>query len=166
MNLDICVEHDGWKENDVHSITNDCAKAVFSELQLPCRNVEICFLFTDDNEVRVLNKTYRGIDKPTNVLSFATGNIKDIKNNCSDVCNSDIISPSICILGSVALAYETIKGETDGVDVSFDDHLRHLVVHSVLHLLGYDHIDNTEAERMEALEIKILKSLNVANPYQ
>ena len=167
MNLEISIEHNGWKRSNVRSIVSNCVNAVFSELKLNHYNVEICFLFTDDEEVRVLNKTYRGIDKPTNVLSFPADDIDDIESDFGDVCGCDTLGCSTCILGSVAIAYETVERETDEqTDVSFDDHLRHLIVHSVLHLLGYDHIGDAEAEQMESLEIKILESLNVANPYQ
>lgn len=167
MNLEICIENDRWKRCNIRSIVSNCVDAVFAELKLNHYNVEICFLFTNDEEVRVLNKTYRGIDKPTNVLSFPADNIDDIESDCGDVCGcGDDAVCNICILGSVALAYETVDRESSDGGISFDDHLRHLIVHSVLHLLGYDHIGEAEAEQMESLEIKILKSLNVANPYQ
>ncbi|MBQ7673989.1 MAG: rRNA maturation RNase YbeY [Alphaproteobacteria bacterium] len=166
MNLEISIEYEPWNKSNIRSIVNNCVNAVFSELNINHYNVEICFLFTNDEEVRVLNRTYRGIDKPTNVLSFPADNIDDIESDCGDVCGCDTFGCNTCVLGSVALAYETLEREIVDTSVSFDDHLRHLVVHSVLHLLGYDHIGETEAEQMESLEIKILKSLNVADPYQ
>ncbi|MBR1733926.1 MAG: rRNA maturation RNase YbeY [Alphaproteobacteria bacterium] len=166
MNLEISIEHKPWNRSNIRSIVNTCVNAVFSELNLNHYNVEICFLFTNDEEVQVLNRTYRGIDKPTNVLSFPADNIDDIESDCGDVCCCDNFGCNICILGSVALAYETVEREVEDTDISFDDHLKHLIIHSVLHLLGYDHIGEAEAEQMESLEIKILKSLNVADPYQ
>ncbi len=70
MNLEISIEHNGWKRSNVRSIVSNCVNAVFSELKLNHYNVEICFLFTDDEEVRVLNRTYRGIDKPKMCFLF------------------------------------------------------------------------------------------------
>ncbi|MDR2268306.1 MAG: rRNA maturation RNase YbeY [Holosporaceae bacterium] len=163
MNLDVCVEYDPWSRSDVKAITDECVMAVFAELKLNHYNVEICFLFTDDKELHVLNKTYCGIDNPTNVLSFPADSLADIPtddeyddNDC--YCNS-------CILGSVAMAYETIERESVEQGKAFEEHLKHMIVHSVLHLLGYDHSNPPQAERMEQLEIKILGDLNIANPY-
>ena len=73
---------------------------------------------------------------------------------------------NICILGSVAIAYETVEQESAEQEKDFDDHLSHLVIHSVLHLLGHDHITEPEAEQMESIEIKVLKKLNIKNPYE
>jgi probable rRNA maturation factor len=161
MNLDISVEYDPWSRIDVKSITDECVRAVFAGLQLNHYNVEICFLFTDDEELQMLNKTYRGIDKPTNVLSFPADSLADIPEDEYDgdcCCNS-------CILGSVAMAYETIERESEEQEKAFEEHLKHMIVHSVLHLLGYDHSNLQQAEQMEQLEIRILGNLNVANPY-
>ncbi|MDR2794639.1 MAG: rRNA maturation RNase YbeY [Holosporaceae bacterium] len=178
MNLEISVEYDPWSRCDVQSITDECVLAVFSELKLNHYNVEICFLFTDDEELQILNKIYRGVDKTTNVLAFPADSIDNIEgdhseyteDDDSDNCdvhgeNDDTYCCNICILGSAALAYDTIERESLEQGKTFEDHLKHLVVHAVLHLLGYDHIDSSRAEQMEDLEIKILSHLEVANPY-
>jgi probable rRNA maturation factor len=151
MNLEISVTYDSWNEEEVRPIAMECAKAVFSAVGLSKNNVEICLLFADDEEVRILNKTYRGIDKPTNVLSFPM--------------ESPLDSDDYYILGSIALAFETIKRESLEQKKSFHDHLKHLVVHSLLHLFRYDHANENEAEQMEMLEVAILKKMNVKNPY-
>ncbi|GHT94403.1 endoribonuclease YbeY [Alphaproteobacteria bacterium] len=167
MNLEISVECDRWSRSDVKSITDKCVSAVFSELKLNHYNVEICFLFTDDGELQILNNTYRGIDKPTNVLSFPADSIDNVLGDGygSDEENDGECCSNWCVLGSIAMAYETIDRESTEQEKSFDNHLMHLVVHGVLHLLGYDHGDSSNAEQMENLEIKILSGLNVANPY-
>ncbi|MDR1362098.1 MAG: rRNA maturation RNase YbeY [Holosporaceae bacterium] len=168
MNLDILIEYDSWSRCDVKSITAMCVEAVFGELGLNHYNVEICFLFTDDEELKILNKTYRGIDKPTNVLSFPASSLDTRLADECDCCNNyetDGYCCNICVLGSVAMAYEIIELESREQEKTFDDHLKHMVIHSVLHLLGYDHSGHQQAELMEQLEIKILGDLNIANPY-
>ncbi|GHU12866.1 endoribonuclease YbeY [Alphaproteobacteria bacterium] len=166
MNLEISVECDGWSRCDVKSITGRCVSAVFSELKLNHYNVEICFLFTDDEELQILNNTYRGINKPTNVLSFPADSIDNASEDyCIDDENDGKHCSNWCVLGSIAMAYETIDRESTEQEKSFDDHLMHLVVHGVLHLLGYDHSDSSDAGQMETLEVEILSGLNVANPY-
>ena len=198
MNIEIIIENDNWNSKEVEKLINDATKAVFSYLKLQNDDIGISVLCTNDEEIRILNKTYRGIDSSTNVLSFPMdsdseyedfdyddfdeGDLSDLdfessedKNcdcdescccNCSDCDCHEETSDDACVLGCTAFAYETIDRESKEQGKSFDDHMKHLVVHSVLHLLGYDHIENEEAEKMEDLEIKILKTLGVNNPYQ
>ncbi len=163
MNIEISIENDAWDDLDVDSIADECVEATFSELKLNGKCVEICMLFTDDNEVRTLNKTFRGIDSATNVLSFPATPIDDCC--CDDECDCGCHEHD-CILGSVAIAYETMKRESEEQGKTLEEHLRHLIVHSTLHLLGYDHIEAAEAKEMENLEVKILKRLGVEDPYQ
>ncbi|MDR2107006.1 MAG: rRNA maturation RNase YbeY [Holosporaceae bacterium] len=158
MNLEISVEGDFWQEKEAESVASECARAVFAEVGFKEDNIEVCFLFTTDDEIRVLNKTYRGADKPTNVLSFPADFLAESDNE-----EEDEGFPRI--LGSIAVAFETVKRESEEQKKSFIDHLRHLVVHGMLHLLRYDHAKDEEAELMEALEVKILERLGVGNPY-
>jgi probable rRNA maturation factor len=112
---------------------------------------EVSVLLTSDAEVRALNARFRGQDKPTNVLSFpaaASGQLAE--------------SPT---LGDIALAFETLAREAEDSGVPLADHYRHLVAHGFLHLIGYDHQTDEEAERMEALERRVLARLGVADPY-
>lgn len=113
--------------------------------------LELSVALADDGKVRELNRDYRGQDKPTNVLSFEAG--------------EDPMPGQPRILGDVVLARETCAREAVEGDKSFNDHLTHLTVHGVLHLLGYDHIDSDEAEEMEALEVEILAEMGIGNPY-
>ncbi len=109
----------------------------------------VTILLTDDKEVRGLNSNYRKKNKPTNVLSFPDGET-----------HGDFIS-----LGDIVLAYDTIAREADDQGKKFVHHAQHLVVHGVLHLLGYDHEIDDEADAMEKREIKILGLMGIANPY-
>jgi probable rRNA maturation factor len=111
-------------------------------------DVSLCL--ADDAALRALNLSWRGIDKPTNVLSFPAAPGRPGE------------APA---LGDIALAYETLAREAEDLGISLADHYRHLLVHGFLHLIGYDHETDGEAERMEALETKILARLGVADPY-
>ena len=105
---------------------------------------------TDDAEQQGLNRDWRGIDKPTNVLSFP---------------QIEPFGPVTGILGDIVLARETLEREAVELGKPFNDHYTHLVVHGFLHILGYDHIDEAEALVMEGLETKILATLGIPDPY-
>jgi probable rRNA maturation factor len=111
-------------------------------------SAEVSVRLVDDNDIRALNARWRGLDEPTNVLSFPAAPLAG--------------SP---LLGDIVVAYETSEREAWDEGVGLSDHLAHLIVHGFLHLLGFDHRDAEEAERMEALEIRILEEVGVANPY-
>lgn len=112
---------------------------------------EIAISLADDARVREANRAFRQKDAPTNVLSFPGAPPERIGR-----------SP---FLGDIILAYETVAGEAEAEGKRIEDHLAHLVVHGVLHLIGYDHMTDDEAERMERLETAILASLAIADPY-
>ena len=116
--------------------------------------VEVTIVLTDDADIRALNKTHRGIDKATNVLSFPA------------YAPDEPQPPGVAApLGDIVLAYETIAREAEAQGKAFTDHLTHLIIHGTLHLLGHDHEEDDEAEAMEALEVRILDGLGIKNPY-
>jgi probable rRNA maturation factor len=121
----------------------------------PPERLEISLLLTDDAQVRQLNRDYRHKDKPTNVLSFPA--LDD---------DTPIPPEGPVLLGDVIIARETTEREAYEESKSLKNHLSHLVVHGVLHLLGYDHIEDDEAEEMESLERSILGALGVPDPYE
>jgi probable rRNA maturation factor len=116
---------------------------------------ELAVMLTDDSGIRTLNNNWRGIDKPTNVLSFPAlpptggGGPNDAPR----------------MLGDIAIAYQTMRAEADDEQKPFDHHLSHLAVHGFLHLIGYDHEKDDDAEAMEALETEILAQLGIPDPY-
>lgn len=109
------------------------------------KNAEVSIILTDDSEIHQINKQYRNVDRPTNVLSFELGD---------DV-----------LLGDIYISYDTVKKEAREQEISFHDHVAHMVVHGVLHLMGYDHITDDEAQIMEFKEIKVLQKMGINNPY-
>ena len=116
----------------------------------PC---EVTLVLTDDDEMRELNRTWRGKDSSTNVLSFPAGEPVGEAHG----------EPSP--LGDIVLAGETVIEEAKVKGIPAADHAAHLVVHGMLHLLGFDHERDADAERMEALETKVLAGLGIADPY-
>ena len=107
-------------------------------------------MLTDDATIRAMNAQWRGIDKPTNVLSFPAG---------------ESLRARSAHLGDIAIACETVAREAAAENKAFLDHLAHLAVHGYLHLIGFDHETDPEAERMEHLETRILAGLGIADPY-
>jgi probable rRNA maturation factor len=120
--------------------------------------VEVAVRLTDDAEVHQLNRDFRGKDKPTNVLSFPQ--VQD--DLLESLANSD---DGEILLGDIVLARETCAREAEEKGISLEDHATHLIVHGTLHLVGYDHMDDASAGAMEAIEVKALASLGLANPY-
>ena len=108
-------------------------------------DAEVSIILTNDKNIHKLNRQYRGIDRPTNVLSFELGD--------------DIL------LGDVYISFETVQREAADANISIAEHTAHMVVHGVLHLQGYDHIKNRDAKKMEKTEVEILKTLGIKNPY-
>ena len=121
----------------------------------PSGPVELAVTLADDRRQRRLNRDWRGLDRPTNVLSFTAWE----PGGCAP-------SMAPVLLGDVVLAFETVSREADEQGKPLADHLSHLTVHGVLHLLGYDHATPAEAALMEALETAILAQLGIPDPYR
>ena len=123
----------------------------------PDITVEISLRFVDDETIRELNREYRGRDNATNVLSFPMMEPEELEH--PPVPGSEIL------LGDIVIAYETTQREAQEQDKLLAAHVTHLIVHGTLHLLGYDHEDDADAEAMEALERSILATLGLPDPY-
>lgn len=129
------------------------ATALARNIKLPGRRNAATVLLSSDAHVRLLNRQWRGQDKPTNVLSFPAGSPPG-RGGLGPVN-----------LGDLILAEETLADEAAELRITPQDHFQHLVLHGLLHLLGYDHETDAEAEAMEALETRILATIGVADPY-
>jgi len=126
------------------------------------RRFEVSVILTDDREVRTLNRDFRGIDKPTNVLSFPQINLETFKKSSFDAFPKNVHIP----LGDIVLGFQTILRETREQKKTIENHTVHLIIHGVLHLLGYDHMRLKDAKVMEKLECDILQSLGYPDPYK
>ena len=143
--IEISIKSAGWSGiGDLDELTNSAIHAAWRHAGRP-QSGEFSVLFADDAAMRALNFKFRGLDEPTNVLSFPS-------------------DPPL--MGDIVLAAETVAREASAQSKSLANHLCHLIVHGALHLMGHDHQTGEEAERMEALEIAALAELGVSNPYR
>ena len=148
MGLVITCQKESLIEEDLKIKFNDAFLLICNEEQIKQCSINVRIM--DDKEMQELNKKFRGKDASTNVLSFT---------------NEDISKPITGNLGDIAISYEFVKNESEELDVDFDDHMIHMLIHGVYHILGFDHESNTMAEVMENKEIKLLEKLNIRNPY-
>jgi probable rRNA maturation factor len=153
--IDILVEAGDWPdEPELERIARRALDGVLAEIGADSRVAsELSVVFTDDAHIRALNAGWRSKDKPTNVLSFPAFAADGGK----------VLPP---MLGDVVLAAETVAAEARNEDKPLADHMTHLIVHGILHLIGYDHEIDAEAEMMEQAERRILASLAIPDPYK
>jgi probable rRNA maturation factor len=149
--VEIIVESPLWEaepgiEGALQRAVAETSAAITTE------DVELAIVLTNDARIRALNHAWRGFDKPTNVLSFPAGDRGGGEG-----------SPAL--LGDIVIAYETTKREAQAQGTPFLHHLTHLTVHGFLHLRGYNHEADDEAETMERLERQILARLDIPDPY-
>jgi probable rRNA maturation factor len=147
--LDVLVEAEPWNEHrDLQPLLRRAVDAAADELSTSA--AELAIVLTDDSTIRVLNRRWRGKDAATNVLSFP----------------AEVPAGAPALLGDIVLAYETVarEGRRDGKP--FPHHVAHLAVHGFLHLCGYDHERDSDAETMEQLERTILRRLDIPDPYR
>ena len=153
VHYDMAINAEGWQnEETLRRLVDSVLQATLRELGFNNIDSELSLVFTNDADIREINAKWRHIDKPTNVLSFPAFALQPGQEPGE-------------ILGDIVIARETVEREAAEEDKSFDDHLSHLVVHGLLHLMGYDHQNDDEAEQMETLERKILASLGISDPY-
>jgi probable rRNA maturation factor len=153
--VDVTIADTAWAAllPDAAAIAEETAAAAWRSVAGPAAGpAEISILLADDAAVQDLNRAHRGQDKPTNVLSFPIGDTVPVEG-----------MPTM--LGDVVLASGVVAREAVAQEKAVAAHFRHLLVHGVLHLAGYDHIADRDAETMESLEVEILAGLAVPNPY-
>jgi probable rRNA maturation factor len=154
LQLQIEIDDGDWPpEKHTEKLLAPIVETLLKEIELPRPRMAATITLATDAVVRDLNKQWRKQDKPTNVLSFP--------NNL----DAPATKGEPVFLGDVIVARETLAREAIEQNISFDHHLSHLVLHGILHLTGYDHETDAEAEVMEALETRILTRLGLADPY-
>ncbi len=150
ISLDFRIESGDWPDA-VETTSRRAISLALARADIETEGpLEVSLLLTSDAEQQKINREWRGIDKPTNVLSFPQFEPFDEMRG---------------LIGDLSLAYETLVREAADLDKPFLDHFSHLVVHGVLHLCGYDHESEDEALVMERLETEILGELGIADPY-
>jgi probable rRNA maturation factor len=154
LDLYVALENESWGDKQrLVALSRRVFYTAAKELGLLSdHSIEISLLFADDARVQPLNRDWRSMDKPTNVLSFPSTDLKP----------GDALPP---VLGDIVLAYETVAQEAAEEGKTFDNHVSHLLLHGFLHLLGYDHQTDAEAVEMETIETRILASLAIPDPY-
>jgi probable rRNA maturation factor len=154
VEIDLAERSPLWRAAlpEVERVCERAARAALLGGGAPAGPAEIAIVLADDALLRELNRRWRGRDAATNVLSFAAG--------------GEAPPAGPLLLGDVVLAFETVAAEARAQGKALPDHLAHLVIHGVLHLLGFDHEAAAEAERMEALETRLLAGLGIADPYR
>jgi probable rRNA maturation factor len=165
MMLEVAVETDeewdssrSWEPLVRGAVEAAVAESAFPQLKTSERPVEVSVLLTGDDEVRRLNAEWRDKDRATNVLSFPMISKDDLRQ-------ANVAGPEL-LLGDIALARGVCEAEAIEKGISFESHAAHLIVHGALHLLGYDHEQESEAMEMERREVRALERLGIANPYE
>lgn len=144
MRINIQTEDPAWNSDEIIPLITEAVEAALAYAQ---GSGELTILLSNDDKLHELNRNFRNMDKPTNVLSFPAGENEE------------------AYLGDIAIAHGVCTREAAEAGKTFNNHTRHLAVHGTLHLLGYDHIEPEEAEEMESAEIAILAKLGIPNPY-
>ena len=161
--IEIAQDNDEW--DSYKEITPKLFEEILEEVLTnypnfnKVQNIELSILLTNDKRIKKLNQEFRNENSATNVLSFP-----DLDIDFSQILE---FKPDLdyIYLGDIAFAFETISEEVKKKNIPFLNHFKHLLVHSTLHLLGYDHMNDTEAEIMQDIEVKILKKLSIPSPY-
>jgi probable rRNA maturation factor len=164
--VDVVIEDARWDEDHLAGLAERAARATLTHLGLPAEGFEIACLACDDARIAALNTEFRGKAVPTNVLSWPAWDLSAQEDGGAPDLPEQGDADDPEALGDIALSYDTCAREATEQGKAFDAHLTHLIVHSVLHLLGYDHIRDKDAALMEETEVAILARLGVADPYE
>jgi len=164
MMFDISIEDSRWQEAGLEPLAAEAAAAVLAHFSLDPEDCEISLLACDDARIAELNAEFREKDKATNVLSWPAGELASGEDGGTPRVPEADFTGEIP-LGDIAISYDTCEREAAEAGKPLADHTRHLIVHGMLHLLGYDHIRDRDAALMEGIEVLLLGKMGVANPY-
>lgn len=163
--VDVVIEDDRWEAFGLDPLAGRAVMAALAELGLPETGFSLCLMGCDDARILELNGDFRGKAKPTNVLSWPS----EERGAEGDGDQPEVPEPGPADdpvhLGDIAIAFDTCQREANEAGKPMADHVTHLVVHGTLHLLGYDHLRDGDAELMEGTEVRILARLGLSDPY-
>lgn len=163
--FDIVIEDDRWQAVDLETLAEAAAQATLSHLGLDADQAELSLLACDDARIMALNADFRDKPRPTNVLSWPAEERGAVTPG-GDPLPVEPGIDGLLELGDIALAYETCAAEAQAAEKPLADHVTHLIVHGLLHLLGYDHENDPDALLMEGLEREILGKMGLDDPYR
>lgn len=164
MTLEITIEDGRWETVGIEALASGAITEVLTRFELDPDACEIALLACDDDRIAELNSEFRGKPVATNVLSWPAEDLAaEEPGGTPELPEADFTGE--IPLGDIAIAYDTCATEAEAAGKSLADHLRHLVVHGMLHLLGYDHIRDQDATVMEDLEVEILGKMGIDDPY-
>ena len=163
--VDLVIDDENWMSVDLAAIAETAAHLALSAVGMSPAGHEIGMLACSDRRIAELNGTFRSKPTPTNVLSWPATDLSPA--TLADRIAAQPATPDDwpISLGDIAIAYETCKREAEAAGITMQDHATHLIVHACLHLLGYDHETDADAEVMEGIETKALASVGIADPY-
>ena len=163
--VDCVIEDDRWQACGLEPLALRAVEATLHGLGLPVTGFTVSLLGCDDARIATLNAEFRGKPVPTNVLSWPASDLApDAEGALPDLPDAGVVDDPES-LGDIALAYDTCSAEALAAGKPFADHVSHLIVHGLLHCLGYDHIRDGDAGLMEAAEVRILATLGISDPY-
>jgi probable rRNA maturation factor len=163
--VDVVIEDDRWQAFGLEALADRACGAALAGLGLPRQGFQIVVMGCGDARIAALNADFRGKPQPTNVLSWPAENLAPDAAGGTPAPPGQGDPDDPAPLGDIAIAWETCAREAAAQDKAAADHVTHLLVHATLHLLGYDHQADADAALMEALEVRILDNLGVADPY-
>jgi probable rRNA maturation factor len=161
--LDILIEDPRWEEAGLAALAEDCVRAVLTRAGIDPAQATLSVLACDDARIALLNADFRGKPAATNVLSWPAEERGAGEGRRPEPPQADVFGT--IELGDVAISYDTCAAEARAAGKPFEHHVRHLLVHGVLHLLGYDHISDGDAALMERTEAEILGKMGIDDPY-
>ncbi len=164
--VETAIEDPRWDGLDLTALADRAARATFAHLDMPTDGFTLCLMGCDDARIAVLNAEFRGKPTPTNVLSWPSEDLADDADGAPPARPLPWDGDDPWSLGDIALAYDTCAREAAEAGLVMADHVTHLVVHGLLHLLGYDHQRDADATLMEGLETEILGKMGLADPYR
>lgn len=163
MQIDIDITDPRWDSLGLAAITEAAMEAVLDRLGIDADDCEVSILGCNDVRIKELNADFREKDKATNVLSWPAEDRGADEGQVPELPVSDVFGT--IELGDIAISYDTCVTEADAAQKPISHHVTHLMVHGLLHLLGYDHINDADAAIMEALETELLETMGIPDPY-